>query len=59
MSKEYISISDAAREKGCARNSIYVAIATKKLDSEVIAGKPVILKNDKFNIYKPKKGVLK
>ena len=50
--KEYLSITQASNLKKVARNSIYVAIATGKLDSLTIAGKLLVVKNQKFDSYK-------
>ena len=49
---EYISITAAAREKNVSRQSIYYAIATRKLDSEKVADRIVVVKNQKYEDYK-------
>jgi hypothetical protein len=54
MPKEYISIAECAKDKKIARNSVYLAIGRGKLDTEIIAGRQVIIKNDKYNNYQPK-----
>ena len=48
---KYISITQAANEKKKSRTSIYVAIGRRKLDSEFIAGKQLIIINKKYREY--------
>lgn len=49
---EYISVSDAAKEKKVTRTAIYIAIGDGRLDPTKIAGRIVILLNKKYNSYK-------
>lgn len=48
----YINISQAAKQKGVSRGSIYQAIALRRIDSEMIAGRVVVVDNEKFQKYK-------
>lgn len=48
---KYISISDAAKGKKVSRTAVYLAIARDKLDTKYIAGRQVIILNDKYNNY--------
>jgi predicted DNA-binding protein YlxM (UPF0122 family) len=52
---EYISITEASKEKSTTRQTIYNAIYRKELDIKKIADKQVIIKNQKYEAYQPKK----
>lgn len=55
MNIEYISAADAARKKSCTRPTVYKAIDQGKLDTETVAGRRVIIVNQRFNDWTPKK----
>jgi len=51
---EYITIAQAAREKGVSRAAVYYAIRLKFVDFEKIAGTDHIIRNEKFAAWTPK-----
>jgi len=52
---ELISITNAAKEKGVSRPLIYQLLGARKLDSKEIAGKILVIKNQKYLDYQKKK----
>ncbi len=53
MNNKYINISQAARLKGCERQTIYRNIYLGNLDAETIAGTLLIINNEKWQNWKP------
>jgi len=48
----YISISQAAKDKDVSRPAIYFAIKSKTLDMDIIAGKTLVVLNERYYEYK-------
>ena len=50
---ELISTAEAARRKGCSRNTILAAIKRKKIDGESLGAQYVVRANPKFDRWQP------
>lgn len=57
---EYLTITQAANEKKCIRHTIYRWINKNLIDTEIIAGKKLVVKNDKYEaIHAKRQGGIK
>ena len=50
---EQLSVTEAAKRKGCSRQAIHYAVEKNKIDSVKIGNMVVILTTDKFEGWQP------
>ncbi len=51
---EVINISDAARRKGCNKNTVKLALYTGKIRGGFVSGKPTVIVDDDFLNWVPR-----
>jgi hypothetical protein len=49
----YVSFTDAAEEKSCGRNTLYRAARDGRIDAEEVAGRHLVVANEKFEQFEP------
>lgn len=51
---DLISISEAAREIGCSRKTLYKAIDDDRLNAVEVGGRKMLVRDDDFEAFEPK-----